>query len=761
MRNSKKVMSLALVLVMLLTAFASVLSVSAAEALASYYSTNPDGKVGVQKTITIDGNASDWSEDMMIARSAAWDVANHYKGAHENSLIDVYALFASWDSKNLYIGAQFVNTTDTWQNSGDASLMDGGKMGDIPLILALSVDPSSTGMTGKVSGGKGIWDIDVSYETHVDHIFHMSAKPGLGTPAMFTAADSSGDTNYTSACKNFTTAGISYKLADTNICSNIYGLNDSNKPTDVYSDSANWVDFKTFKGSKGVHNTKYDTFYEMAIPLSALGIDANYIQSNGIGAMVIGTRGQSGMDCVPFDDTMLDNALGSYGSDPSTSHEKDDADVITVPLAQIGKSGGTTPVIRPTQPTTPATDPTQPTQPTQPSGSTLNVNATSNILTSGSYEAKTGDTISVKYDLKSSMKLCNAQWTMSYDPTKLKLKSSGVSMAPKTGGTVAADYGHVYGNFSEVQNLVDFSSGGTFVQAEFEVVGTGSSTVNLNVEELSVGYLSGGVLNYRNAVKNSTKQNLSGVSGFSSSSISGTTKVANGGIDSDDSLTINAGSNFFKPATAKLNADSSKVTVTYKLTSSMKLINSQWTLTYDNSKLELDTSDPDTLMPNVSNFTPNVYSSSEVRGNFTNINLQNFSKGKDFVVANFKVKGSGVANVYLNVNILGIAYTENYESVETYLVDEGVVKDVTKQPGFESETYTAVTSISSDSAVWGDVNLDGKLSIMDATVIQRYLSTDRTVKLSDLQLQIADTNGDGKVTIMDATVIQRRLAGVA
>ena len=49
---------------------------------------------------------------------------------------------------------------------------------------------------------------------------------------------------------------------------------------------------------------------------------------------------------------------------------------------------------------------------------------------------------------------------------------------------------------------------------------------------------------------------------------------------------------------------------------------------------------------------------------------------------------------------------------------------------------------------------------MDATVIQRYLSTDASTKLNDLQIQIADTNGDGKVTIMDATEIQRKLAGI-
>ena len=295
-----------------------------------------------------------------------------------------------------------------------------------------------------------------------------------------------------------------------------------------------------------------------------------------------------------------------------------------------------------------------------------------NNLSSSSYEAKVGDTISVKYNLKSAMKVCNAQWTLTYDSTKLRLKSSGTAMAPKTGGTVYSDDGHVYGNFSEVQNLVDFTSTGILAQAEFEVLSAGSTSVNLDVEELSVGYLSGGVLNYRNAVKNSVTQNLSGVSGFSSNSLSGTSKLVNGGISAEESLTVNADSNFFKSASTKVGANAKKVTVTYKLTSSMKLINSQWILTYDSSKLSLS-SDLDSLMPNVSNFTPNRYSSDTIKGNFTNINLQNFSKGKDFVTATFDVIGTGTANVNLDVRILGIAYKDSNDAVEAYIVDDGKV----------------------------------------------------------------------------------------
>ena len=56
--------------------------------------------------------------------------------------------------------------------------------------------------------------------------------------------------------------------------------------------------------------------------------------------MLIATRGESGLDCIPYDDTMLDNATGSYSADPSTSKEKEDEDVITSKFARIGNMGG-------------------------------------------------------------------------------------------------------------------------------------------------------------------------------------------------------------------------------------------------------------------------------------------------------------------------------------------------------------------------------------------------------------------------------------
>lgn len=58
----------------------------------------------------------------------------------------------------------------------------------------------------------------------------------------------------------------------------------------------------------------------------------------------------------------------------------------------------------------------------------------------------------------------------------------------------------------------------------------------------------------------------------------------------------------------------------------------------------------------------------------------------------------------------------------------------------------------------GDANGDGKLSISDATAIQKHIA--KMEALSEENLKAADLNGDGKITVADATVIQKKLAGI-
>lgn len=64
--------------------------------------------------------------------------------------------------------------------------------------------------------------------------------------------------------------------------------------------------------------------------------------------------------------------------------------------------------------------------------------------------------------------------------------------------------------------------------------------------------------------------------------------------------------------------------------------------------------------------------------------------------------------------------------------------------------------INNTKALIGDANLDGKISILDATTIQRHLA--QLAPMLDEQLELADVNASGDVTIVDATTIQLYLA---
>lgn len=58
----------------------------------------------------------------------------------------------------------------------------------------------------------------------------------------------------------------------------------------------------------------------------------------------------------------------------------------------------------------------------------------------------------------------------------------------------------------------------------------------------------------------------------------------------------------------------------------------------------------------------------------------------------------------------------------------------------------------------GDVNLDGKLNVRDATVIQKFIA--QMIEIDEIQLELADFNDDGKVNVKDATAIQKTIAGI-
>lgn len=73
-------------------------------------------------------------------------------------------------------------------------------------------------------------------------------------------------------------------------------------------------------------------------------------------------------------------------------------------------------------------------------------------------------------------------------------------------------------------------------------------------------------------------------------------------------------------------------------------------------------------------------------------------------------------------------------------------------------SFAADSTLDTDTLLLGDVDFDGRVSILDATTIQTHIAS--LHEMSELSMLAADTNGDGTVTILDATAIQLFLASL-
>lgn len=76
----------------------------------------------------------------------------------------------------------------------------------------------------------------------------------------------------------------------------------------------------------------------------------------------------------------------------------------------------------------------------------------------------------------------------------------------------------------------------------------------------------------------------------------------------------------------------------------------------------------------------------------------------------------------------------------------------------DETVYTFKVTAAKPAYETGDVNLDGKVDVTDATLVQKYSAG--LAELSDEQLALANLNGDDKVDVTDATAIQKIAAGI-
>ena len=61
--------------------------------------------------------------------------------------------------------------------------------------------------------------------------------------------------------------------------------------------------------------------------------------------------------------------------------------------------------------------------------------------------------------------------------------------------------------------------------------------------------------------------------------------------------------------------------------------------------------------------------------------------------------------------------------------------------------------ISVIDGILGDVNLDGRINVVDANIVRRSVA--KYVTLDEIQTILADVNSDGEINVMDANYIRK------
>ena len=296
----------------------------------AYHATNPNGNVGANKTIS---GASDWGDDTLIAVSAANDDPRAYRGYHEYPT-DVYSLHAAWDDTNLYLMVEFPNLQDAETGSD----FDASSYQFLPNGIAINTGKRKAGVGLMDEGGNPwnnkltFWNINDGLDTLL--MFHPRL-PTVNKPGLF-LTNSEGLFSYDEEggyLIGFDAAGIERVVYQQPVSKNYWGIaNNYGGAADQYKDASLYTDLMPTSNKNAAGR-----MYQVTIPLASIGVDSAWMTSHGVKVMWFTSMGQSPMDCLPWDPVMVDAASEPYSVEDSTSHEKEDLDIITVPLASVGK----------------------------------------------------------------------------------------------------------------------------------------------------------------------------------------------------------------------------------------------------------------------------------------------------------------------------------------------------------------------------------------------------------------------------------------
>ncbi len=342
----------------------------------------------------------------------------------------------------------------------------------------------------------------------------------------------------------------------------------------------------------------------------------------------------------------------------------------------------------PTEPetTAPATEEVIPTDPPAPDeNENLYISAKSNINLTGSKVKVEGDNFIVSYFLKTSEKIDDGDFSVTYDTSKLTLvadyntPASMFPVAKDAQYNLGAGPGTIKFNFSGVNGAYDFTGGGVLVRLVFtrkDEKSVGTAQVYLKASDLASKdkvYVDNGAVKDKEGV--SVAQTIG-----KTEPVEPTTEDVKAA--SNPSLVINAYSNVSSEI-QKITCDKPNVKVTYKMTVPEKLAYGCGVVTFDPSKLALEPkyNTENSMFTTISSNV--VYNLNAASGtmmfNFTGVDadtnsgIYDFTKGGDIITLSFTVRdgAEGDTDVYLDLIDLG--------AFDTDIISDGAAKSEAAQ----------------------------------------------------------------------------------
>ncbi|MFM8364621.1 MAG: chitobiase/beta-hexosaminidase C-terminal domain-containing protein, partial [Verrucomicrobiota bacterium] len=292
------------------------------------YSTNPSlGKAVANGAITADGiNNSEWTDDKLIALGMANDDPRSLGSnwtMHE-APINLTHIWAAWDDNNLYLAWQFVDVTDKIDpaNAGGAGGSRIGANDGILQWIALDTkaDQGAAKDMWKKNGNQTLWNGTNKPDFQI--YLAGSLWQGYISRAINNAFPvDDGGVNYFNLAGAGITAGKGARFAGTSL----WGVADADDRRSAGAPARNFITES--------HDTARDSFYEIKIPLTFLGLTKAQLESQGLGVM-IGAGSNSCVDVLPQDDGATLNTQGVETW--NSSLEWGDIDSITTPFARVG-----------------------------------------------------------------------------------------------------------------------------------------------------------------------------------------------------------------------------------------------------------------------------------------------------------------------------------------------------------------------------------------------------------------------------------------